>query len=143
MIRTEPAKEREIESKWYVVDATDQVLGRLATKVAAIIRGKHKPDFTPHLITGDFVVVLNADKVTISGNKALSKEYKRFSGYRDGLTLTTYEKMMEKKPEYAVQHAVKGMLPKNRLGRKMVKRLFVYTGDEHPHSAQKPEKIEL
>jgi large subunit ribosomal protein L13 len=142
-MRTIPARKEEMQSKWFVVDARDKVLGRLATKVASIIRGKHNPYYTPHLAAGDFVVVVNADKIIMTGNKAQQKVYTRYTGYHSGLRTTTFKTMMEKKPDYIIRHAVEGMLPKNRLGRKLDKRLFVYAGSTHPHQAQKPEPLEI
>lgn len=137
-IRTEDA-----DKKWYVIDAQDQVLGRLATKCARIIRGKEKPTFTPNMDTGDFVVVINADKVKLTGKRELQKEYFSHSGYPGGVRVRSYAEMMEKNPAFVVEHAVKGMLPKNRLGRKLFKKLKVYAGGDHPHTAQQPETISL
>ena len=125
--------------KWYVIDAEDAVLGRLATKVATHLRGKHNPAFTPHVDTGDWVVVINADKVVLTGRKWDQKLYHRHSGYVGGLTSISARKLKEKRPEDLVRYAVKGMLPKNRLGRKLFKKLKVYAGNEHPHEAQQPE----
>ena len=135
-IRTEDA-----DRKWYLVDAKDQVLGRLATEVARVIRGKHKAIFTPNMDTGDFVVVINADKVKVTGKRENLKEYIRHSGYPGGQKTTSFQEMMQKKPEFVIQKAVKGMLPKNRLGRQLIKKLKVYAGDAHPHQAQKPETL--
>jgi large subunit ribosomal protein L13 len=131
------------QRNWIIVDAKDQVLGRLATKVASIIRGKTKPTFTPNSDTGDFVVVINADKVKVTGKREFLKTYAHYSGYPGGLKIRSYEELMAKKPEYVIQSAVKGMLPKNRLGNKLIKKLKVYSGSEHPHKAQKPEAISL
>ena len=136
---TKSAKPAELEQRWLVVDATDQVLGRLASRVASVLRGKHRPIFTPHVDAGDFVIVVNADKVTLSGRKWDQKTYYRHSGYIGGLKEITAKKLLEKKPEDLVRLAVKGMLPKNKLGRKLFKKLKVYTGSEHPHEAQKPD----
>lgn len=136
-------KTEDADRKWYVVDATDQVLGRLATKVASVIRGKNKPTFTPNMDTGDFVIILNADKVKMTGKRELQKTYFRHTGYPGGGKELTYQQMKEKHPERIVEYAVKGMLPKNRLGRKLIKKLKVYTGDEHPHTAQQPEKLSV
>lgn len=133
----------EADRKWYLVDATDQVLGRLATKIAGIIRGKNKAIFTPNADTGDFVVVINADKVKVTGKRALLKTYSHHSGYPGGLKTTSFEVQMAKKPEFIIENAVKGMLPKNRLGNKLIKKLKVYAGESHPHEAQKPETISL
>ncbi len=133
----------EIQRSWYVVDANQKVLGRLATVLADILRGKHKPIFSPHLDTGDFVVVVNASKVKLTGKKLTNKRYYQHSGYPGGLKVRTAEQLLQKKPEEVIRHAVKGMLPKNRLGRAMIKKLKVYAGPEHPHSAQMPIPLEL
>jgi ribosomal protein L13, bacterial type len=132
-----------IERKWFVVDADGKTLGRLASEVAKVLRGKHKPTFTPHVDTGDHVIVINADKVVLSGNKLKQKTYFRHSGYIGGTTFTSAERMLNEKPERMVELAIKGMLPKNRLGRQMYRKLNVYRGGEHPHAAQKPELLEL
>ena len=137
-IRTEDA-----DRKWYLVDAKDVVLGRMATEVARIIRGKNKAIFTPNMDTGDFVVVINAEKVKLTGKRETLKTYVRHSGYPGGQKVTAFQEMLEKKPEFVIQSAVKGMLPKNRLGRKLIKKLKVYAGDSHPHKAQKPETLIL
>lgn len=137
-IRTEDA-----DRKWYVVDATDKVLGRLATQVANVIRGKHKAVFTPNMDTGDFVVVINADKVKMTGKRELQKTYFRHSGYPGGGKTTTFAQLMAKKPEVVIEKAVKGMLPKTRLGRKLFTKLKVYAGNEHPHAAQQPETLSI
>ena len=136
------AKKSEVEHKWYVVDANDQVLGRMATKVAQYLRGKHKPVFTPNVDTGDFVIVINADKVKLTGKKLTDKVYYWFTGYPGGLRAATAKERMEKNPEDIIRDAVWGMLPKNRLGRAMFKKLKVYKGTEHPHEAQRPEVLE-
>ncbi|GJQ61310.1 MAG: 50S ribosomal protein L13 [Melioribacteraceae bacterium] len=136
-------KTEDVDRKWYVVDATDQVLGRLAAQVARVIRGKHKPVFTPNTDTGDFVIILNADKVKMTGKRELQKKYFRHSGYPGGVKFTTFQEAKDKKPEFIIENAVKGMLPKNRLGRKLIKKLKVYTGEEHPHVAQQPEVMSL
>ena len=133
----------DIERKWYVVDAEGAVLGRLASEVAAILRGKHKATFTPNMDMGDYVIVVNADKVRLTGNKEYQKEYKRYSGYAGGLKITSYKDMMDKHPERIVEHAVVGMLPHNKLGRQMAKKLRVVVGPDHNHEAQMPEKLEL
>ncbi|MBS6105552.1 MULTISPECIES: 50S ribosomal protein L13 [Anaerococcus] len=133
----------DIERKWYVVDAEGVVLGRLASEVAAILRGKHKATFTPNMDMGDYVIVVNADKVRLTGNKENQKEYKRYSGYAGGLKITSYKDMMDKHPERIVEHAVVGMLPHNKLGRQMAKKLRVVVGPDHNHEAQMPEKLEL
>lgn len=142
-MKTYQAKPLEVEREWLVIDAEDQVLGRVATKAAQLLKGKHKPQYTPHIDTGDFVIILNADKIRVTGTKASSKEYYRHSGYPGGLKCETFAEAMQKHPERVIEHAVKGMLPKNTLGRAMGKKLKVYTGSEHPHAAQKPRKIEL
>ncbi|MBO8136851.1 MAG: 50S ribosomal protein L13 [Desulfotomaculum sp.] len=139
MRTTYMAKPKEVERKWYVIDAEGKPLGRLAAEVARILRGKHKPTYTPHVDTGDHVIVLNAEKVVLTGNKLRQKMYYRHSGYPGGLKQMTYEHFLQKSPEKVVEKAVKGMLPKNSLGRKMFKKLKVYRGAEHPHQAQKPE----
>ncbi len=133
----------EVDKKWFIVDAKDQVLGRLATKVARIIRGKNKAIFTPNADTGDFVVVINASQIKLTGKRELLKDYYHYSGYPGGLKIRSFEELMAKKPEFVVESAVKGMLPKNRLGRKLIKKLKVYSGETHPHKAQKPELISL
>lgn len=135
---TYTAKPAEINRSWYVVDATDKPLGRLASDIARVLRGKHKPTFTPHVDTGDFVVVINAEKVALTGSKATQKFYYRFSGHPGGLRETSAAAMLEHKPEYPLEHAVKGMLPKNSLGRDMLSKLKIYAGAEHPHTAQSP-----
>ncbi len=131
----------DADRKWYIVDAKDQVLGRLATRVARIIRGKNKPTFSPNSDTGDFVVVINASQVKVTGKRGLMKNYVHYSGYPGGLKSKSFEEVIAKKPEFVVENAVKGMLPKNRLGKKLIKKLKVYAGDTHPHQAQKPELI--
>ncbi len=133
----------EADRRWYVVDAKDQVLGRLATKVARIIRGKDKPVFTPNADTGDFVVVINAEQVKVTGKREFLKKYIHYSGYPGGLKTRSFEELMAKKPEFIIESAVQGMLPKNRLGKKLIKKLKVYAGNAHPHAAQKPEPISL
>ena len=142
-MKTFTAKPKEVENSWYLVDANGCVLGRLASFVAARLRGKHKPIFTPHVDTGDHIVVINADKVTLTGNKWDAKVYYRHSGYMGGLKSKTAKDVLEKSPEDLVRHAVKGMLPKNRLGRQMFKKLKVYAGPEHPHEAQNPERLQF
>ncbi len=136
-------KTEDADRKWYVVDAKDQVLGRLAARIARVIRGKEKPIFTPNMDTGDFVVVINADKVKMTGKRELQKTYFSHSGYPGGSRVRTYAEVFAKHPERVVQSAVKGMLPKNRLGRQLIKKLKVYTGENHPHAAQKPEQLSL
>jgi len=140
---TVSAKNLDNQGKWYVIDAENAVLGRLATQVATHLRGKHNPAFTPHVDTGDWVVVINAEKVLLTGRKWDQKFYHRHSGYIGGLTSISARKLREKRPEDLIRFAVKGMLPKNRLGRKLVKKLKVYAGNEHPHTAQQPETLTL
>jgi len=142
-MKTFVAKEEDVAKKWYVVDAKDKVLGRLATQIAMRLRGKHKPIFTPHADTGDFVVVLNADKVALTGKKWGKKIYYHHTGYVGGLKEITAEKLLEKKPEDLLRFAVKGMLPKNSLGRRQLKKLKIYVGTDHPHEAQQPEVLEI
>ncbi len=137
------AKPNEIDRKWYVIDAEGKVLGRLASEVATILRGKHKPIYTPHVDTGDYVIIINADKVKLTGKKLEQKEYRYHTGYPGGLRSISYDRMMKENPEKAIYLAVKGMLPKNRLGRKMIKKLRVYSGPEHNHEAQQPELYEF
>lgn len=136
-------KNEDIKKKWYVVNAEGKVLGRLATEIASILRGKHKPEFTPHVDTGDFVVVVNADKIKVTGKKLDQKMYKRFSGYPDGLKLTSLRTMLKQKPAEVLREAVWGMLPKGRLGRKTYSKLKVYKGPTHPHAAQQCKELEL
>ena len=142
-MKTYVAKEREISKKWYLVDAKDRVLGRLATQIAMRLRGKHKPIFTPHADTGDFIVVINANKVTLTGRKWDKKIYYRHTGYIGGLKEISAKKLLEKKPEDILRFAVRGMLPKNSLGRRQLKKLKIYSGSEHPHQAQQLEKLEI
>ena len=137
------ANASNIERKWYVVDAEGQTVGRLAAEVAKVLRGKNKPTFTPHVDTGDYVIVINAEKVKFTGKKLIDKTYFRHSGYQGGTTFTSAGLMMEKFPERVLEHAIKGMLPHNRLGAQMYRKLSVYAGSEHPHAAQQPEKLEL
>ena len=140
---TYSAKQSDIEGKWFVVDAEGAVLGRLASSIAARLRGKHNPLFTPHVDSGDWIVVVNADKIVLTGKKWDQKKYYRHSGYIGGLKTITAQKLLEKRPEDLIRFAVKGMLPKNRLGRRLLKKLKVYAGDEHPHEAQQPEVLAL
>jgi large subunit ribosomal protein L13 len=142
-MKTYMATPSTIERKWYVVDAEGQTLGRLASEVATVLRGKHKPTYTPHLDTGDFVIVVNADKVKLTGRKESQKMYYRFTGYVGNLKKITYKTMMEKHPDRIIQLAVKGMIPHNVLGRQVMDKLHVYAGSEHPHQAQKPEVLEI
>jgi len=141
--KTYSPKVGDIERQWFVVDATDQVLGRLASKVAQVLRGKGKPIYAPHADVGDHVIVINAEKVKVTGRKAEQKLYYRHTGYPGGIRSTSYSEMMEKHPERIVQKAVRGMLPHNSLGRRMFKKLRVYAGSEHRHAAQKPVPLEL
>ena len=142
-MRTYSPKPGEIERQWHVIDASDVVLGRLATQAAALLRGKHKPVFAPHVDTGDFVIIINASKVALTGNKRQTKMAYRHSGYPGGLTSVRYSDLLETRPEKAVELAVKGMLPHNRLGRKLITKLKVYAGAEHPHAAQQPIPFEI
>lgn len=137
------AKKETVERKWHVIDADGAVLGRLAVKVAMTLMGKDKPTYTPHIDTGDFVIIVNAEKVRVTGNKAATKTYQRYSGYPGGQKIIPYERMMERHPERIVELAVKRMLPKNTLGAHMFKKLKVYSGPDHNHSAQQPQKMEL
>ncbi len=142
-MNTYMANAQNVERKWYVVDADGMVLGRLASQVANILRGKHKPTYTPHVDTGDFVIILNCGKVKLTGRKLDQKIYYHHSGYVGGLKETKYRDLMANKPDFAVEHAVKGMLPKGPLGRQMLKKLYLYTGSEHFQQAQQPETLEL
>lgn len=137
------AKKEEVERKWHIIDAEGEVLGRMSTKIASVLRGKHKASYTPHVDTGDYIIVINAEKVRFTGNKLNQKIYQRYSGYPGGQKSRTAKELLAKKPIAVVETAVRGMLPKNRLGRAMFKKLFVYEGAEHPHEAQKPEKLEI
>lgn len=136
-------KPEEADRKWYIVDAKDQVLGRLASEVAKVIRGKNKPVFTPNTDTGDYVIVINAKQVKVTGKREFLKTYSHHSGYPGGLKTKSFIELMQKKPEYVIESAVKGMLPKNRLGNQLIKKLKVYAADIHPHSAQKPELLNI
>ncbi len=142
-MKTYHAKPGEVQREWLVVDATGISLGRLASRVATILRGKHKPQYTPHVDTGDYVIVVNASKVRLTGNKLADKKHIRYSGYPGGLKEVPVARLLEKRPRAVIEHAVKGMLPKNTLGRAMGKKLKVYGGPDHPHHAQNPRKIEL
>ena len=142
-MKTYYAKPNEVEREWVLIDATDQVLGRVAAKAAHILKGKHKPQYTPHVDTGDFVIIINADKIRVTGKKATDKVYYHHTGYPGGLKSETFNEAMAKHPERVIEHAVKGMLPKNTLGRKMGMKLKVYAGPEHPHMAQKPREIKM
>ncbi len=141
--KTYSAKPGEVERKWLVVDAENQILGRLATQVATLLRGKHKPQFTPHIDTGDFVVVLNASKIRLTGKKAEQKEYFHHTQYPGGARFTPFKVALQRKPGFVIEHAVWGMLPKNILGRNLFRKLKVYAGTEHPHTAQQPEPFKL
>ena len=142
-MRTYSPKPGEIERQWHVIDAADVVLGRLASQAATLLRGKHKPVFAPHVDTGDFVIVVNAAKIALTGNKRSTKVAYRHSGYPGGLTAVGYEEMLTKRPDRAVEIAVRGMLPHNRLGRQLIKKLKVYAGPEHPHQAQQPVPFQI
>ena len=142
-MRTYSPKDSDITRQWHVIDATDVVLGRLASHVAVLLRGKHKPIFAPHVDTGDFVIVINADKISLSGAKLQDKKAYRHSGYPGGLTAVSYGELMAKRPDRVVEKAVKGMLPKNSLGRKTISKLKVYAGPTHPHQAQQPAPYEI
>ncbi|AGM40454.1 50S ribosomal protein L13 [Spiribacter salinus M19-40] len=142
-MKTFSAKAADVHRDWYVVDAAGLTLGRLASEVAFRLRGKHKPEFTPHVDTGDYVVVVNAEQVAVTGRKAEQKTYHRFTGYVGNMKSTTFDKLIVEHPERAIEHAVKGMLPKNRLGRQMFKKLKVYSGSEHNHHAQQPQALEI
>jgi len=142
-MKTFVAKPESVQRDWYVVDAADKTLGRLAAEIALRLRGKHKPEFTPHVDTGDYIVVVNAEKITVTGNKALGKMYYSHSGYPGGLEEATFEKMIEKKPEMLLEKTVKGMLPKGPLGRAMFRKLKVFVGPEHTHQAQQPQALDI
>ncbi len=143
MKRTYVTKPEDIQRKWYVVDASGQTLGRLASEIAQVVRGKHKPVYSPSIDAGDYVIVVNAERVHVTGHKLDQKIYYRHSGYPGGLKEVPLRRMLEEHPTRVITHAVKGMLPKNRLGRKMLKKLKVYAGPDHPHQAQQPEPLEL
>lgn len=142
-MKTYAVKAGDVERKWYVVDADGQTLGRLASEIAAILRGKRKPIYSPHMDVGDFVIVVNADKIRVTGQKMGQKRYYHYSGYRSGLSETTLADLMSRHPDRAIRFAVRGMLPKNRLGRALIRKLKVYAGPEHPHQAQQPEKLAI
>ncbi len=142
-MKTFVAKEHEVDKKWYLVDANEKILGRLATEIAVILRGKNKPIFTPHMDAGDYVVVVNAEKVHLTGNKLEKKIYYRHSGYPGGLKMKTAKEMLDEKPERLLMLAVRGMLPKNSLGRRQLTKLKIFTGPNHNHQAQNPEKLEI
>ena len=142
-MRTFSPKAGDIQRQWHVIDASDVVLGRLASQTAILLRGKHKPQFAPHVDTGDFVVIINAEKVAVTGNKRAAKLYHRHSGYPGGLRTRTFEQMMARRPEEIIRLAVKGMMPRNRLARRQITKLKVYAGPDHPHRAQLPREMDL
>ena len=142
-MKTYSANSNDRDRRWYVVDAEGKTLGRLSTQIADILRGKRKPTYTPHVDTGDFVIVINAEKVAVTGRKRTEKRYYRHSGYPGGLRSRTFEEMIERKPEDVIRLAVKGMLPRNRLSRRQITKLKIYAGPDHPHAAQAPEKLEI
>ena len=141
--KTKSANKESVKKEWVLIDADDQVLGRLASKAAILLRGKHKPDFTPHVDCGDYVIIINAEKVRLTGSKRTDKQYFRYTGYPGGQIIDTPEKLFARKPEAVVEKAIKGMLPKNRLGRQMFRNLHVFTGSEHSHQAQQPKELKL
>ncbi|MBU8920634.1 MAG: 50S ribosomal protein L13 [Bacteroidales bacterium] len=143
MQKTTILKDGEFEKNWYFIDASGKTLGRLATRIATVLRGKHKPGYSPHMDIGDFIVVVNASKIHVTGNKREDKQYWSHTGYPGGLKLISFKEKMEKDPTFAVKNAVKGMLPHNKLGRRLLKKLKVYGGTEHPHKAQQPEPLEF
>ncbi len=140
---TKHANEATVKRNWYVVDGTNQTVGRMCSRIAAVLRGKTKPTYTPHVDTGDYIIVINAEKVVLTGDKLNQKMYDHYSGYPGGLKEETASNLQKRRPEMLIERAVKGMLPKNRLGRKMVKKLFVYAGAEHPHVAQQPKELKF
>ena len=142
-MKTYSAKAEDVSRDWFVVDASDKTLGRLASEIAHRLRGKHKAEYTPHVDTGDYIVVINAEKVRVTGNKATGKMYHRHTGYPGGLKSMSFEKLIDRAPERVIQSAVKGMLPRNPLGRAMFKKLKVYAGNEHPHAAQQPQALNI
>ena len=142
-MKTFSAKAEDVSRDWFVVDASDKTLGRLASEIAHRLRGKHKAEYTPHVDTGDYIVVINAEKVRVTGNKATDKMYHRHTGYPGGLKSMSFEKLIDRAPERVIQSAVKGMLPRNPLGRAMFKKLKVYAGNEHPHAAQQPQALNI
>lgn len=142
-MKTYSAKPESVQREWFIVDAAEQTLGRLATEIARRLKGKHKPEYTPHVDTGDYIVVINADKVRVTGNKTTDKMYYRHTGYPGGLRSISFDKLIDHKPEMVIEQAVKGMLPKNPLGRDMYRKLKVYAGSEHPHAAQQPQTLEI
>jgi large subunit ribosomal protein L13 len=142
-MKTYAAKKEEVTKKWYLIDAEDKVLGRVASQVASILKGKHKAIYTPHVDMGDNVIIINAEKVKITGTKPIKKIYYRHSGYPGGLKAIPYQEMMKKDPTFALRHAIRGMLPHNRLGRKQLLNVKIYAGESHPHQAQQPEKLKI
>ncbi len=141
-MKTYQATNENVTHNWYLIDAADRTLGRLSSEIARRLRGKHKPEYTPHVDTGDFIVVINADKIKVTGNKSKDKMYYRYSGYQSGLKELTFEQLLAKHPDRVIELAVKGMLPKNPLGRAMIQKLKVYAGAEHPHAAQQPQLVD-
>lgn len=142
-MKTYSARKEDVKHSWYLVDATDKTLGRISTQIAIRLRGKHKPEYTPHVDIGDYIVVVNAEKVKVTGNKTTDKIYYHHTGYPGGIKSITFEKLIEKAPERVIQMAVKGMMPKNKLSRSMLSKLKVYAGSEHPHEAQQPQPLEI
>lgn len=142
-MKTLSAKPESVKRDWYIVDAADKTLGRLSSEIASRLRGKHKPEFTPHVDTGDYIVVINAEKITVTGRKASNKIYHKHTGYIGGLKSISFEKLIDKAPERVIQGAVKGMLPRGPLGREMFKKLKVYAGENHPHTAQQPQVLDI
>lgn len=142
-MKTLSAKPESVTRDWYVVDAADKTLGRLSTEIARRLRGKHKPEYTPHVDTGDYIVVVNAEKIRVTGRKATDKQYYRHTGYPGGIRSMNFEEMIERHPERVIEYSVKGMLPRGPLGRAMFRKLKVYAGDEHPHTAQQPQQLEI
>ncbi len=140
---TKHANEATVQRNWYVVDGTNQTVGRMCSRIAAVLRGKHKPSYTPHVDTGDYIIVINCEKVKLTGHKMDQKVYDHYTGYPGGRKEEIASDLMKRRPEVIVERAVKGMLPKNRLGRKMYKKLFVYAGDQHPHTAQQPKELKF
>lgn len=142
-MKTFSAKAHEVKRDWFVIDATDKVLGRLATEVARRLRGKHKAEYTPHVDTGDFIVIVNADKIRVTGNKSTDKMYYHHTGFPGGIKSISFEKLLAKDPKRVIERAVKGMLPKNPLGREMFRKMKIYAGAEHPHTAQQPQQLQI
>jgi len=142
-MKTVSAKKESVSREWYVVDATDKTLGRLSTAIANRLRGKHKPEYTPHVDTGDYIVVVNAEKIRVTGNKTTDKVYHHHTGYPGGIKSITFDKLIDKAPEQVIEKAVKGMMPKNKLSRSMMSKLKIYAGNEHPHSAQQPMPLDI